>query len=187
MNKEKKYILVIGVIVLLAGAAYRFFPESGALFSGREEISLKEKKLARYRETVQEKDRLQAVLRRLQTDLNLLESGLLIGGTHALAAVEIQNIVNEIAAESKAEIQSMQILQPRPVKDSPYLPVPVQVSLSGSIRQLKEMLYRIENAPKILKISSMRIRPQHRRRNDTVQSEFTVEGFMKENKQTLKG
>ncbi len=181
MNRERKYILLMGVAVLLAGAVYRFFPENTNLFSGREEISLMEKKLARYRETVQEKDRLQTVLRRLDGELNMLESGLLIGGTPALAAVEIQNIVNEIAVQSKAEIQSMQLLQPRPAKDSPYLPVPVQVSLSGSIRQLKEMLYRIENAPKILKISSIRIRPQHRRQSDGVQSEFTVEGFMKGN------
>ncbi len=181
MNKERKYILIIGVIVLLAGAVYRFFPETGALFSGREEISLKEKKLARYREKVQEKESLEAARRSLQAELNLLESGLLSGGTPALAAVEIQNIVNEIAARGDAEIQSMQILPSRSVKDSPYVPVPVQVILSGSIRQLKEILYNIENAPKILKISSIRIRPQQRRQSDGVQSEFTVEGFMKGN------
>ncbi|MGE0083278.1 MAG: type II secretion system protein GspM [Desulfococcaceae bacterium] len=180
MNKERKYILIFGAAVLLAGAVYRFLPDDpGALFSGREEISLKEKKLARYRETVQEKESLQAMLRSLQADLNMLESGLLSGGTPALAAVEIQNIVNEIAARGDAEIQSMQILPSRTLKDSPYVPVPVQVILSGSVRQLKDILYQIENAQKILKISSIRVRPQHRRQSDGVQSEFTVEGFMK--------
>ncbi|MEZ4524577.1 MAG: type II secretion system protein GspM [Desulfobacterales bacterium] len=185
MNRERKYILLVGMAVLLTGAAYRFFPEDGILFSGREEIALKEKKLARYRETVQEKENLEAGLRKLQAELNLLESGLLSGGTPALAAVEIQNLVNEIAAKGEAEIQSMQILPSKPAKDSSYIPVPVQVTLSGSIRQLKEILYNIENSPKILKISSIRIRPQHRRQSDGVQSEFTVEGFMKEN--TVKG
>jgi len=182
MNRERKYILIIGVIVLLAGAVYRFLPDNpGALFSGSREISLKEKKLARYRETVQEKEHLEAELRRLQTELNLFESKLLSGGTPALAAVEIQNIVNEIAARGETEIQSMQILPSRILKDSPYVPVPVQVTMSGSVRQLKDILYQIENSQKILKISSIRIRPQHRRQSDGVQSEFTVEGFMKGN------
>jgi len=61
------------------------------------------------------------------------------------------------------------------------------VTLSGNIRQLKEILYNIENATKILKISSMRIRPRQRRNSDGVQSEFTVEGFMKENTQKSEG
>ncbi len=192
MNKERKYILVIGAAVLLAAAFYRFSPETESFFQGKNEILREQEKRARYREMLQEKDRLEAKLISARRELAMLEAGLLTGETPALAAVEIQNIVNEIAAQSQVEIQSMQILQhqtPGSDRESVYLSVPVQVNLTAGIRQLKEVLYKIENAPKLLKISSIRIRPHRRGRGqaDMVQSHFTVEGFMKEKKNISEG
>ena len=60
-----------------------------------------------------------------------------------------------------------------------YLSVPVQFTISSTIRQLKEMLYRIETSPKYLTIKKIRISVRHTRGLRQIQSNLTVAGVMK--------
>ncbi len=112
MNKERKYILIGGAILLLIGAIYRFFPEIEAFQPSGEEIVLKQKKLIKYRQTVEERSQTDAKLIALNRSLERSEAGLLNGETPALAAVDIQNILNQIASKSKVEVKAMRVLEP---------------------------------------------------------------------------
>ncbi|HHC24597.1 MAG TPA: hypothetical protein ENK58_04170 [Desulfobacterales bacterium] len=184
MTKERKYILIIGAILLLLGAIYRFFPELQEFQPLGEEIALKQRKLVKYQQMVQEKSRLNARLLLLNRNLDRAESSLLNGETQALAAVDIQNILNDIAGRSEVEVTAMRVLKSRELgEDSPardrYISIPVRITISATIRQLKEVLYRIENSLKFLRVSDMRIKTDRVREAKKVRSTLTVEGLMK--------
>ena len=185
MTQERKYIIIGGLILLLIGAVYRFAPEqSFSVFqSFKDEISIQEKRLEKYRQILQDRNQIEARLLSLTRSLDHAESGLLTGETPPLAAVDIQNILNEIAGKSNIEVKTMRVLNPEePVKESPvknYLGIPVEITLSANIRQLKEVLYKIETSPKILKISDMKIRLISNSDIKEVYATLIISGFMK--------
>ncbi len=183
MNKERKYILIGGVLLLLTGAVYRFFPEIEAFQPSGEEIVLKQKKLIKYRQTVQERSQTDAKLIALNRSLERSEAGLLNGETPALAAVDIQNILNQIAGKSKVEVKAMRVLEPAEPEDGPpvkaqFLRIPVQITVSSSIRQLKEILYGIETSSKLLRITEMKVTAGRSKPAEQIYSTLVVEGFM---------
>lgn len=184
MTKERKILLISGAIILFLGAVYRFYPDLENMFSSSSEILHKEKKLAKYRNMVQEKEKLQAKLIALNKDLVRAETGLLTGGTPALAAVDIQNTLNGIAEAAQTEIKTMRVLKAKIPEQGQYLSIPVQVTLDAGMRQLKEIIYRIENSSKLLIISKSRIRLPNTKRLNSIKADFTIEGFMKKNQDT---
>ena len=137
------------------------------------------RQVAKYREAVLEKDLLQSTLMQMDKALNRAESGLLTGNTAAIAAVDIQNILNALAEQSGVRLKTIRVLTPTADKESIYMPIPVQITFDASIRQAKEILYRIENANKLLRIPAVRIRLLSAKTPDAVQTTMTVEGLMK--------
>jgi len=183
MNKERKYILIGGAILLLIGAIYRFFPEIEAFQPSGEEIVLKQKKLIKYRQTVEERSQTDAKLIALNRSLERSEAGLLNGETPALAAVDIQNILNQIASKSKVEVKAMRVLEPAEPEDGPpvkaqFLRIPVQITVNSTIRQFKEILYGIETSSKLLRITEMKITAGRSKPAEQIYSSLVVEGFM---------
>lgn len=182
LSKERKYILIAGGVLLFIGLLYRSFPFFLDIFSGSEEIAVKTRKLIKYRQIVQVRNKLEETLRSLNRTLTRAESGLLVGDTPALCAVDIQNILNEIANRTKVEIKTMLVLKPKQKKEMKYMSIPVKFSISSTIEQLKETLYRISSSPKIMKVKDIEIRTGRRNKDqvEQIESTITVEGFMKE-------
>lgn len=184
IDKQKKYILLAAGILLLFGIIYRFFPFFKGIQEAGAEIVLKERQLAKYRQMVQEGDDLQAKINFLTRTLKRVEFGLLTGETPALAAVNVQNILDEVASRSELEIKRVRVLKPEKMDGEKYLIVPVQFTISSTIGQLKEILYRIESSPKYLTIKKISISVRHGRRRHMadlgqIQSDLTVAGVMK--------
>jgi hypothetical protein len=148
MDKRRRSILIAGTVLLLFGLAYRFVPYFEGVQGGETEIAAQKKRIAKYRQTVKGRGELEASLATLNKSLEQAEAVLLTGKTEALAAVDVQNVLNEIALGSGVEIKSVQVLK-SPQKDSDqYVSVPVQFSVNATIRQLKDILYKIEASPK---------------------------------------
>ena len=182
LSKERKYILIAGGVLLFIGLLYRGIPFFLDIFSGSEEIAVKTRKLIKYRQAVQVRNKLEETLRSLNRTLVRAESRLLVGDTPALCAVDIQNILNEIANRTKVEIKTMLVLKPKQKKEMKYMSIPVKFSISSTIEQLKVTLYRIASSPKIMKVKDIQIRTGRRDRDhvEQIDSTITVEGFMKE-------
>lgn len=178
LNRERRYLLLGGLVLLLIGAAYRFFPDIQDFFSFSNELALKKKTLIQYQQMIQEKNALEADLSMIEEQLQTAEKGLLSGETSAIAAVDIQNTLDEIAALNEIEIRSMQVMKPEGKNQAPYLSVPVQVSIQTNTRGLKNLLYGIETSSKALRVSDLRIRMIRRGDPDRIQATFTVTGYM---------
>jgi len=179
LTNERKVILIIGAILLLLGLIYNLAPSFSGWLAEDETLGLKEQKLLKYKAKVNEKASFSQQEKSLQSRLRRIETGLLTPKTPALAAVDIQTMVRDIAVRYGAEIKTMRILSAVPEDDQAYVAIPVEVTLSSSIRQLVEVLYGIETSTRLMHVADITARAAGGRSGDTILSTMTVEGFMK--------
>ena len=181
-NRRTRAILIGGLVLLLFGLGYRLYPVYQGLAGGQTDVAALQKRIAKYRQAVDGKASLEAGLSALEKSLEQVESGLLTGKTEALAAVDVQNILNEIAVASGVEIKRMQVLKSdtQNPDEMPYISVPVQFSVTVTIRQLQDILYKIETCPqKYLTLQWIRINTAGSRDDGEIRCDLAVAGIMK--------
>ncbi|MCP4681064.1 MAG: hypothetical protein GY864_01860 [Desulfobacterales bacterium] len=181
IDKKKKYILIIGTVLLLFGLIYRIFPLIRGLDPGDEEIILKQRQLVKYRRMIEQKGDSEKKVANLNKVLGRMESGLLSGKTPSLAAADIQNILNKIVSKSGVTLKTVKVLKAEISEEIDYISIPVQFSINANIRQVKEILYGIENSRKYLETREIKVSTSRRRRGNTtnIRSDITVVGLMK--------
>ncbi len=179
ITKERKIILIGGAVLLLLAAIYRFYPHITPVFSGSDDIQLKQETIGRYQAVVIRKDQVDADHARMRRLLSRVEDGLLPGATESLAAVEIQNIIDTIAAANKIKIDTMQVMRTRDAEDAGYAMIPVRFAFGSDIPQLKDMLYGIESHAKLLIVSDVSLALSVTARNGAIRSTVTVEGVIR--------
>jgi hypothetical protein len=180
MDKRRRYLLIAGAVLLLFGFAFWLFPFLESVPGNGADIAVQKKRVAKYREAVKERDQLEARIASLSKSLNRAEASLLTGKTAALAAVDIQNILNEIALGSGVQIRSVQILKSQKQDTDLYISIPVQFMVDASIRQLKDILYKIETSPKfLLTVERIGISVLAASGSGQVRCDVTVSGIMK--------
>ena len=166
--------------MILLGLAYRVLPLGGSL--SNEETMLKEKQAAKYRQAVHERSALEEKFSTLKRTLEQQEFGVLSGETPSLAAAELQKIMDDLSTKSDISIKAARVLKPEPSKFEKYLSIPVEYSFNCTVRQLKEMLYRIDASPKYLTVHKVQLTVIEGARYEQVQVLLTVAGFMKKEK-----
>jgi hypothetical protein len=151
-----------------------------------EALDLKQDKLAKYRQKVLEKKAVERRLLNLQNTFKQAEAALLTGKTVSLSAAEIQQIVTNITNAAGAQIMTVRILQPDRSGPDMYLAIPVEVTISSTMRQLTQLLYKLDSSAKLLRIAKLGIksraaRARLGRRASSVNlvTTLTVEGFVK--------
>ncbi|MBC8466216.1 MAG: hypothetical protein H8D55_00090 [Deltaproteobacteria bacterium] len=178
---QRKYIFIVLTVLFFLALVYRFFPFIQEVVSPAQEIALKEGKLMKYRKIVAAGRDVDKRLDSLNRSLKQLESGLLSGKTASLAAVEIQKTLHEIAGKSSVQVMSVKVLKPEDSGQKGYLCIPVDFYIRPTIRQLKEILYRIETFPKYLTVKKMRTR-FYTNKERRFRCNITIAGFMKKAK-----
>jgi hypothetical protein len=186
IDKKRRYILIAGAVLLLFGLAFWLFPFVQGIDGGETDIAAKQKRVAKYRQMVKGRGELEARLVSLNTSLERAEARLLTGKTAALAAVDIQDTLNEIVVGSGVEIRSVQVLTSQNQKQDVelYISVPVQFTVIATIRQLKDILYKIEASPKFfLTVERIGISVTSGGGPGQMRCDITVSGMMRNVKQ----
>ena len=179
LNRERKIILIVGAILLILGAIYRFSPGIISAVSASDEIEMKKNHLAKYLRIAAQRDRSVDENVYFKRTLNQMESRLLKGKTPTLAAVEIQDILNGIGQLGNVNFMSMQVMKPEEGEDSEYIRLPVRFSMNADIVQLKDIIYQIEASSKLLVISELDAKVARSRDGYLIRSTITVEGVMR--------
>ena len=180
IDKRRRYLLIAGAVLLLFGFAFWLFPYFEGIQGGETDIAAQKKRIAKYRQTVKGRGELEARLASLNKSLERADAGLLTGKTAALAAVDIQNILNEIAIGSGVEMRSVVVPKSQPKDTEQYVSVPVAFTVSASIRQLKDLLYKIEASPKFfLTVEKIGISVAGAGSPGQIRCDVTVSGIMK--------
>jgi hypothetical protein len=179
-DKKRRYLLMAGAVLLLFGFAFWLFPYFEGIRGGETDIAAQKKRIAKYRQTVKGRGELEARLASLNKSLERADAGLLTGKTAALAAVDIQNVLTEIAIGSGIEMGSVVVPKLQPKDAEQYVSVPVSFTVIASIRQLKDLLYKIEASPKFfLTVDKIGISFSGAGSPGQIRCEVTVSGIMK--------
>ena len=105
-----------------------------------------------------------------------LNARLLTAAAPAVAASELQKLVKDMAAEAKTEIRSERILPPE--ERGELLETPVEIAVSGEIRQLVDLLARVDGAEKLLTVKDLRVRVVNVSQPRELLATLTVSGFI---------
>ena len=184
----KTILAGVALLVFLA-LIYLFYTLNQSTRIYAEALDLKQRKLVKYRKKVLEKKVMEKSLLTFQNSLKRTEAGLLVGKTPPLAAAEIQERIGNIANAAGAEIKTVRILQPDRSEKAMYLAIPVEVTIQSTMRQLTELLYKLNRSTKLLRITKLGIKSRggYKRRKGTrrqkgpvnIITTLTVEGFVK--------
>ena len=162
---------------------YLFNAFSGSTHSFGVALELKRRKLAKYHQKVLEKKVVERELLSLQNAFRQAEAALLTGKTPSLAAAEIQEIVTNISNAAGVQIMTVRILQPDRSAKEMCLAIPVEVTIMSTMRELTQLLYKLESSPKLLRVVKLGIRSRALRRSSegpvNIVTTLTVEGFVK--------
>lgn len=162
----------IGLLVAILLAVYGIVvgPILAAYSRVDEAIAETEELLARYQQIAAQRDALASQLAQLAT--RQTRSGIYLPGeTDALAAAQLQDIVNRTIDGGGGRLRSVQILPSQ--SDGDFRRVGVRVQMTATIASLARILYTFEAGDTFLFIDSVDVsnRQARRRRNATAEQD----------------
>ncbi|MFZ5766463.1 MAG: type II secretion system protein GspM [Thermodesulfobacteriota bacterium] len=178
-KQKRQYILIAVATVLFIVVAVRYLLFPGGI--GGDDIATMARKAAKLQERAAHLEILNKQLVGLSKEVAQAENGLLSGATEALAAVDLQNRLTEMATRAGMTITSQRVLKSnrdKKDKEQPYTEIPVQISGTTSIRQLKDMLYAIAASPVFLRVSDAVFKVKNKE-TGVLQADLTVTGIMR--------
>lgn len=139
-------------------------------------IPAREQVLAKARARIAQQEAIRRQLADLGQAVDKLSERLLPGATPPLAASELQKLVKELASQSDVEIRSERILPP--VERGDLLEIPVEITVSGGIREVVSLLYKLEGATKLLTLQDLKVRVVNIGQPRNLLTTLTVSGFI---------
>lgn len=173
LTKERISIIVIGIVILAAGTAYRFFPDIDfSPASGRLKMINKYQNKIVLLPGLQEKQ----VFLAGETEKKAVR--LISASSDVLAGVDVQNMLRELSSRRNIDFISIKTMKPDSRSYRFITVIPVTVAFKASIRQLTDFLYDIETQSKLLSVSELRVIHPGTDKSDQLNIVMTVQGFL---------
>lgn len=178
LSRRERTIVSAGLVVAVVVGGWAFLVEpilernrtAADIVPGREVV------LQRKRDLIARRGAIAAELEAATARVNTLSARFLTSATPAVAASELQKLVKEMATAAHTEIRSERILPP--AERGELLEIPVEISVSGEIRQLVDLLARLDQAPKLLTVQDLRIRVVNMTQPRDLLATVTLSGFI---------
>jgi type II secretory pathway component PulM len=136
----------------------------------------RERALTRRLDLLARRSQISTELETANARVDRLAARLLTAAAPAVAASELQKLVKDMAAEAATEIRSERILPPE--ERGELLEIPVEIAVSAEIRQLVDLLARVEGASKLLTVKDLRVRVVNVSQPKELLATLTVSGFV---------
>lgn len=176
-RRERMIGLAGGVITVLVGGWILIVqPALDRAQAAAELVPARLQVLTRRQELVGRKDAIVASLTATDERLDRLSERFLASATPAVAASELQKTVKDIAVQAGTEVRSERILPP--VERTELLEIPVEVTVSGEIRQLLDLLARLESTPKLLSVQDLKLRVVNVAQPREILATLTLSGYI---------
>ena len=182
ITERLKKLLLVGALLLSVAGVYRLSPFFETVFSF-EDSEVTEQRIFTLQKQVLHKKELDRQQQSLDHQLNKLEAGLLQGATYSLAAVNIQNLLYDLAQKYNVDIQSVRVLKTTKSDDerfSMYAIVSIQARMELSISQLKKILYDLAKSSNVLIVDALNIQVLKKGQTGKVTTTLTLNGLMLE-------
>jgi Tfp pilus assembly protein PilO len=168
--------LALAVGVVLGGWLLVVEPILERNRSAGELVPAREQVLQQKRELIARRASITAELAAMSAKFDKLAEGFLTSATPAVAASELQKIVKDMAAQAKTEVRSERILPP--ADRGELLEIPVEIAVSCEIRQLVDLLARLESAEKLLPVQDLKVRVVNLSQPKELLVTLTISGFI---------
>jgi Tfp pilus assembly protein PilO len=178
MSRRERLLIGGGVLagLLVLGWEFVVQPISDRYRTAAELVPARERVLARRLELVSRKAAITRELEATNAQLQSLADRFLPAATPAVAASELQKLAKEIAVKASTEIRSERILPT--VERGELLEIPIEIAVSGEIRQLVDLLNRVENAPKLLRVQDLKVRVMNVSQPKDLLATLILSGFI---------
>jgi len=178
LSRRERLLVGLAVIaaVVLGGWLYVVEPILEHNRSAADLVPAREQVLQQRRDLIARHAAITAELDATAKRFDKLSEGFLTAGTPAVAASELQKIVKDMAAQARTEVRSERILPP--ADRGELLEIPVEIAVSCEIRQLVDLLARLDSAPKLLPVQELKIRVVNLTQPKDLLVTLTVSGFL---------
>ena len=178
LSRRERTIIAAGLAVAIGIGGWSFVVEPilEANRSARELVPAREEVLQKKRDLIARKGAIEAELRTTTERLNDVSARFLTSATPAVAASELQKLVKDMAAQANTEVRSERILPP--AERGELLEIPVEIAVSGEIRQLVDLLARLDSAPKLLTVQDVRVRVVNVSQPKDLLTTLTLSGYI---------
>jgi len=139
-------------------------------------VPAREQVLQQKRDLIARRAAITADLQATSTRFDKLAEGFLTSATPAVAASELQKIVKDMAAQAKTEVRSERILPP--ADRGELLEIPVEIAVSCEIRQLVDLLARLDESQKLLPVQDLKVRVVNLSQPKELLVTLTISGFI---------
>lgn len=166
----------LGAALLIGGWMLVVQPILERNRAAAELIPAREQVLERRRGLIARKNVILEEVRATDAEIDKLSARFLTATTPAVAASELQKIAKDLAAQASTEIRSERILPT--AERGELLEVPIEIAVSGDIRQFVDLLARLEGAPKLLTVQELKVRVVNVSQPRELLATLTLSGFI---------
>ncbi len=178
LSRRERTVIAAGVLVgiLLGGWSFVVEPILESNRRAGDLVPAREQMLEKRRDLIARRGVIEAELRSLTERLNAVSDRFLTSATPAVAASELQKLVKEMAAQANTEVRSERILPP--AERGELLEITVEIAVSGEVRQLVDLLARLDGAPKLLTVQDFRLRVVNVSQPKELLATLTLSGYI---------
>ncbi|MGH7388656.1 MAG: type II secretion system protein GspM [Candidatus Rokuibacteriota bacterium] len=178
LSRRERMLIVLGVVaaIVVLGWEGVVQPLRERHRTAAELVPAREEVLVRRQQLVARKAAIATDLETTNARIGELNERFLPAGTPAVAASELQKLVKEMATQATTEVRSERILPP--VERGELLEIPIEIAVSGEVRELVELLSRLERAPKLLAVQDLKVRVVNVTQPKDLLVTVTLSGFI---------
>ena len=178
LSPRERMIVMGGAAILAVVAVWLIViaPLRERTQAAAEMVPERERLLIRRMDLLARRGQIAAELEAANARLDRLNARFLTAAAPAVAASELQKLVKDMAAEARTDIRSERILPPE--ERGELLEIPVEIAVSAEIRQLVDLLARVEGAQKLLTVKDLRVRVVNVSQPKELLATLTVSGFI---------
>jgi type II secretory pathway component PulM len=178
LSPRERTIVLAGGALLLVVLAWLFViaPLRDRSREAADLVPERERALTRRLDLLARRNQISADLEVANARVDRVSARLLTAAAPAVAASELQKLVKDMAAEATTEIRSERILPPE--ERGELLEIPVEIAVSAEIRQLVDLLSRVEGSQKLLTVKDLRVRVVNVSQPRELLATLTVSGFI---------
>jgi len=178
LSRRERTIVLVGAVglVLVLGWLFVVEPLTERTRLTAELVPSRSQVLSRRLDLLARKDGITKDLETTNADIEKMSERFLTDAAPAVAASELQKLTKDMAAQANTEIRSERILPP--VERGELLEIPVEIAVSGEIRQLVDLLAKLEGAQKLLTVQDLRVRVVNVSQPKELLATLTVSGFI---------
>lgn len=178
LSRRERVLIAASVVVVAFIAAWLLVVEPIREQNrvAEELVPARERVLARRNDLIARKPVITREIEQTTARIEQLSTRLLAAAAPPVAASELQKIAKDTATAAGMEVRSERILPP--VEHGEILEIPVEIAVSGEIRNLVQLLTQIETAKKLVVVQDVKVRVMNVTQPKDLLATVTLAGFI---------